>query len=362
MRISFKQYFNSEIEKFKNFSLLDILIPLSLWAIWIISFFNFHIFFMHFIRLYFLPENLNLSENIGRFYFFNSNISHLIIFYLINGIFYLIYTFDLIPKKYKIQPNWPWEENKDEFDEDEKKAINVINDPQKYNEKESNWKTLRRQTIKTIFINHMILVPLFTLPNLLLNNCSYKVTEAEFEKDIWDYLNYAYLVRELLPSFLICVLCEDFCFYWGHSFLHTDFLYKHVHKVHHSYKSTVSWSSEVAHPVEYLLGNIVPTVSGLLILGKRISPATATFFLFTRVFKTCEAHSGYSFPYSMFKFFPCTSNAEMHNYHHYKFKGNYGSFFTYWDFIMGTFNRPYVNKYMVKRREVETDEGDKKIQ
>lgn len=66
------------------------------------------------------------------------------------------------------------------------------------------------------------------------------------------------------------MLCEDFSFYWAHRLLHTfPFLYKKVHKIHHEFVNSVSISASYAHPVEYVLGNSVPTALGFMILGNK---------------------------------------------------------------------------------------------
>lgn len=53
------------------------------------------------------------------------------------------------------------------------------------------------------------------------------------------------------------MLIEDFCFYWGHRFLHHRWVYPHIHKVHHTFTHTVSIANEYTHPVEFLISNIV---------------------------------------------------------------------------------------------------------
>ncbi|GKV32959.1 hypothetical protein SLEP1_g41519 [Rubroshorea leprosula] len=49
-------------------------------------------------------------------------------------------------------------------------------------------------------------------------------------------------------------ILEDFVFYWGHRVLHTKWLYKHVHSVHHEYATPFGLTSEQ-------LRHIVATIS-----------------------------------------------------------------------------------------------------
>ncbi|CAN6471647.1 unnamed protein product [Victoria cruziana] len=131
-------------------------------------------------------------------------------------------------------------------------------------------------------------------------------------------------------------IVEDFFFYWGHRALHTKWLYKHVHSVHHEYATPFGLNSEYAHPFEIgLLG--FATVIGPAITG----PHLFTYWLWMslRVLETVEAHCGYDFPFSLSKVLPIYGGADFHDYHHrllYTKSGNYSSTFTYMDWLYGT--------------------------
>jgi len=78
--------------------------------------------------------------------------------------------------------------------------------------------------------------------------------------------------KEELPSFWLfwvqfwwMIMMEDFLFYWGHRFLHIKWLYPYIHKMHHESIQTVSLSAVSTHPLEYTLGNIIPTVLGIIL-------------------------------------------------------------------------------------------------
>jgi len=55
-----------------------------------------------------------------------------------------------------------------------------------------------------------------------------------------------------------------------------------------------------------------------------------------RLLETYEGHSGYEFPWSMFRFLPFGGQSVYHDFHHSHNSGNYGSFFTYLDILFGT--------------------------
>jgi len=134
---------------------------------------------------------------------------------------------------------------------------------------------------------------------------------------------------------LFFIVVNDTTFYWSHRLLHHRAIYKHIHKKHHQFKSTIGIASEYAHPVEDILSNALPSLLGPLLVGPHI--VVFWVWIVLRVIETVDAHSGYNFPFSPFRIFPyIQGGADRHDFHHSHNVGNYGSFFTFWDKICGT--------------------------
>lgn len=140
-------------------------------------------------------------------------------------------------------------------------------------------------------------------------------------------------VREL-PTFHwvlfelgICILVEEFGFYYSHRFMHSKKVYKHIHKQHHLWQSPVAVTAIYAHPIgkqsempqqfvnltffifaEHIFSNILPPFLGVFICRSHI--ATAWLWFTMALLSTLNAHSGYHFP-----FFP---SPEAHDFHHLK--------------------------------------------
>lgn len=49
-----------------------------------------------------------------------------------------------------------------------------------------------------------------------------------------------------------------------------------------------------------------------------------------------DGHCGYGFSWSIFRLLPFSGSAQGHDFHHSHNKGNFASFFTWWDWAMGT--------------------------
>lgn len=139
----------------------------------------------------------------------------------------------------------------------------------------------------------------------------------------------SFLAYQVLLYFLI----EDFVFYWGHRALHSPFLYKHVHSVHHHHSAPFGIAAEYAHPFEVLfLGTA--TLSGPLLYTPHLF--TLYVYLGLRCMQTVECHSGYNFPWSLNRWVPLYGGAFFHDHHHRIHSGNYASTFTWVDSIFGT--------------------------
>jgi len=133
-------------------------------------------------------------------------------------------------------------------------------------------------------------------------------------------------VSELYVSFLVASLVNTVGFYFAHRMLHSSFLYAKIHKQHHEWKGTVSYSAEYAHPAEQLLANYLPTFGGCLLLG--VHPWIFCIWVCERLRETYEAHSGYAFkihPLIEFLNITCAENAAEHDFHHTHNSGNFGS-------------------------------------
>ena len=144
------------------------------------------------------------------------------------------------------------------------------------------------------------------------------------------------------------MIIEDLTFHCSHRLLHTRYLYKHIHKIHHEHKVTVSIAGQHMHPLEYVIGGMLPTALGPLILGRRIHFVTAFTWYTLRYIETLEGHSGYEFSWSAFRVLPFGTDFAYHSYHHSHNIGNYSSFFSIWDSVLGS-NKAYY-EYLDEQR------------
>lgn len=159
----------------------------------------------------------------------------------------------------------------------------------------------------------------------------------------WQATPWITIFRDLFISLVL----NDTGFYWSHRALHSPFLYKRIHKQHHQFKAPVPEASEWAHPVEDIFGNILPTLAGCFLMGSHLY--LVAFWLWLRLWKTLDAHSGYNlpFPLSIWHCLPGMLGSEMHDFHHESKEGMnscFGAMTTFWDVVCGTDKAFYVKK------------------
>jgi sterol desaturase/sphingolipid hydroxylase (fatty acid hydroxylase superfamily) len=146
-----------------------------------------------------------------------------------------------------------------------------------------------------------------------------------------------------LPSFFtwswqifFFMLCEDISHYFLHRLLHTPYLYKKIHKIHHIYSSPFGLAASFAHPLEVLILGAA-TFSGPLI----IIPHYFTFYSWVlyRQLDAVITHSGYNLP-NLLDILPFYGGTTSHDFHHKSFIWNYSSRFTFMDKLFGTYKDP----------------------
>lgn len=186
-----------------------------------------------------------------------------------------------------------------------------------------NTRALQSHCAWRVLLNHSFLV----LPIILLTHPIFDVIGVTSE------LSALPTIRTLALQVALFFLIEDFVFYWGHRLLHTPFLYRTVHCVHHEHAAPFGIAAEYAHPAE-VIGLGVATLAGPMLIGPHL--LTLYVYLALRCMQTVECHSGYDFPWSLNRWVPLYGGADFHDHHHRIHSGNYASTFIWVDMLNGT--------------------------
>jgi sterol desaturase/sphingolipid hydroxylase (fatty acid hydroxylase superfamily) len=130
----------------------------------------------------------------------------------------------------------------------------------------------------------------------------------------------------------------EFMFYWSHRLLHTKYLYRSIHSVHHKYKAPVPYCAACVHPIEFIMSYMAPNVLPAVCFGHSV--AEVTLFVAFEAFHTVHDHCGYHYPWDPFTLL-CQQNAAVHDEHHRLLKVNYsGAFTMIMDRLFGTYHEP----------------------
>lgn len=149
----------------------------------------------------------------------------------------------------------------------------------------------------------------------------------------------------LVLSLPVMLLWHDFYFYWTHRLLHSRWLFRRVHGVHHRSRNPSPWAAYAFHPVEAFINSLVTPLAlcvvplhGLVLLA----------FTFHQIVRNAHGHlSIETMPRGFAKHwlggrFTTTTH---HHLHHETAQGNYGLWFTWWDRWMGTERGDYHARF-----------------
>ncbi|MFF2483893.1 sterol desaturase family protein [Paenibacillus sp. NPDC058071] len=161
------------------------------------------------------------------------------------------------------------------------------------------------------------LITLFTV--YLINHGILHVT--------WTF-NWWKLPIEIIALFL----WNEIHFYLCHRLLHTKWLYKHVHYLHHQSVTPTSYSTYSFHFAEaLLLGSVMTTA---LILYSFSFLSLLTLPLMSMILNVLGHYNFDLFPERTMR--SLLSFTRRHSYHHSKNTGNYGFFLPYFDLLFST--------------------------
>lgn len=129
------------------------------------------------------------------------------------------------------------------------------------------------------------------------------------------------------------IVIDDLAFYVLHRALHTPWLYRHVHRLHHRIHAPNAFTGAILHPVEWLL------VSASLMLGPLLFGANIKLvwiWVFLRQWGNAEFHSGFVGPFTVLTHLSLGGGTPHHDRHHARVHGNYAIMFPLWDRMLGT--------------------------
>ena len=154
-----------------------------------------------------------------------------------------------------------------------------------------------------------------------------------------------YSLLWILVSLVLTLLVHDAYFYWMHRILHHKRLFKITHLVHHRSTNPSPWTSYSFHFLEAIAEGGVMI---LLVFVMPLHPLTLGLFALSSFAINVYGHLGYEIMPKGFRnsfWFEIINTSTFHNFHHLKFKGNYGLYLRVWDRLMKTEHPDYVKEY-----------------
>ena len=164
---------------------------------------------------------------------------------------------------------------------------------------------------------------------------SWRIAEADWSVAYFDLARYGW--SYLGASVAIMALVHDTYYYWAHRFMHHPLVFRHVHKLHHTFTNPTPFASYAFHPLEAVVE--VAWFAPLAFVLPLHPLAVAIYIVLLTVFNVIS-HLGYEFYRPAVARWFITSTH--HNMHHARGKGHFMLYFNLWDRWMGTNARDYM--------------------
>ncbi|KAL8829966.1 MAG: hypothetical protein Q9170_005953 [Blastenia crenularia] len=151
-----------------------------------------------------------------------------------------------------------------------------------------------------------------------------------------------------LGQYLLTMVLVDTFQYFTHRAFHVNnWLYKHIHSMHHDIYVPFAYGAFYNHPLETIPIDGIGFPFCLSLAG--LDNRQAAFFGAIWTFKTVVDHCGYDFPYNPCNIV-CPNSVLFHDLHHqtWGMKYNFSVYGAFWDWAMGTRWSPHDSKAQAK--------------
>jgi sterol desaturase/sphingolipid hydroxylase (fatty acid hydroxylase superfamily) len=146
-------------------------------------------------------------------------------------------------------------------------------------------------------------------------------------------------------SLPVMIVWHDAYFYWTHRLLHTRWLFRRVHGVHHRSRHPSPWAAYAFHPIEALIsGLVVP----LALCAVPLHAAVLVAFGLHQVVRSAYGHAAVeTLPrgFVRHRFWRHFTTTTHHHLHHESPQGHYGLWLTWWDRLAGTERADYLARF-----------------
>ncbi len=142
------------------------------------------------------------------------------------------------------------------------------------------------------------------------------------------------------------VLVHDAYFYWAHRAMHSPWLFRRFHRVHHKSRTPTPWAAYAFAPTEAMLEAGILPLSGLFFPMHEI---TVLLFVTHMILRNVIGHAGIElFPAWWLKvpLLRAITTTTHHDLHHSHGGHNFGLYFTWWDRWMGTEHPQYRRRFV----------------
>ena len=149
----------------------------------------------------------------------------------------------------------------------------------------------------------------------------------------------------LLLSLPVLIVWQDLSFYCTHRLMHTRWMFRHVHGVHHRSREPSPWAAYAMHPVEALVNGGVPLLALAVV---PVQEQVLGLFVLHQVLRNVHGHAAIeSLPrgFARHWFWGRFTSTTHHHLHHETAQGNYGLWFTWWDRVFGTERADYLKRF-----------------